>query len=59
VCDLELGTDVTGHLSTTLFAGLWFVEVTDPLTGWKFTYPDPLRVQPSLATRQVLELERP
>ena len=58
-CDLQFGTDSSGRGSTTLFAGRWLVEIEDPLTGWKHSFPDPLVIQPAQLTRQVLAVERP
>ena len=58
-CDLKFGTDSSGHGKTTLFAGRYLVTIEDPLTGWKHTFPDPVVVQASQLTQQVLEVERP
>ncbi|MEQ1892729.1 MAG: hypothetical protein ABL998_09325, partial [Planctomycetota bacterium] len=59
-CDFESMSDVRGTVGPlTLFAGSWFLEVTDPLTGWTHAFPDPIVVQPAQLTRQVLTVERP
>lgn len=57
--ELIFGTDLEGRGGLAVMAGRYFVEVEDPLTGWKHAFPDPIVVQPSQVTRQVLEVERP
>jgi hypothetical protein len=58
-CEVEFGTNDAGCAEMSVFAGDWRLEIEDPLTGWRYSFPERLPVRANEVTRRVLAVERP